>query len=327
MTWLTDLTGFIAPFFIIMSPVISYGDQILAMQRNKSSDGFSLDIPLIMLVASFFRIFYWPGSRFDASLLVQSFLMVAVQLILLKIALEHKPLPATKGGEGSIPFSGLKRNGPFEIRRPYNFWQWRSHKPYVGPPLLVLTHITFSLAELQSKLPVQREGELPLTDPRRYWHFLLYLLGGLVVCEVLLRPLEPIYDAYSVLIGYLGLSIEATLPIPQLIAHAQSHSCKGFRLSVLASWIGGDAMKVFWFFTSTSEIPLAFKVCGCFQAACDCLLGVQYFMYGANDNEAILREHAMEEAHWARGHGASHSHARSTSAGKRGARFSDTEAD
>lgn len=55
MTWLTNLTGFIAPFFIIMSPIISYGDQILAMHRNKSSAGFSLDIPLIMLVASFFR--------------------------------------------------------------------------------------------------------------------------------------------------------------------------------------------------------------------------------------------------------------------------------
>lgn len=55
MTWLTNLTGFIAPFFIIMSPIISYGDQILSMHRNKSSAGFSLDIPLIMLVASFFR--------------------------------------------------------------------------------------------------------------------------------------------------------------------------------------------------------------------------------------------------------------------------------
>ncbi|KFG77683.1 PQ loop repeat protein [Metarhizium anisopliae] len=289
MTWLTNLTGFIAPFFIIMSPIISYGDQILAMHRNKSSAGFSLDIPLIMLVASFFRIFYWPGSRFDASLLVQSFIMVVVQLILLKIALEHRPLPATKGGEGSMPFSGLERGSPFDIQRPYNFWQWRSHKPY--------------------------------------WHFLLYLLGGLIVCEVLFRPMEPIYDAYSVLIGYLGLSIEATLPIPQLIANAQSQSCKGFRLSVLAAWIGGDAMKVFWFFTSTSEIPLAFKVCGCFQAACDCLLGIQYFIYGAGGDEAVLKEHAMEEAHWARGHRASHSHTRSMSAGQRGATFSDTEAE
>lgn len=55
MGWFTDITGFIAPVFIIASPVLSYSDQALSMQRNKSSAGFSLDIPLIMLVASFLR--------------------------------------------------------------------------------------------------------------------------------------------------------------------------------------------------------------------------------------------------------------------------------
>ncbi|KAG5975717.1 hypothetical protein E4U55_007592 [Claviceps digitariae] len=290
MSWLTALAGVAAPFFLIMSPIISYGDQILAMHRSKTSAGFSLDIPLIMLVASFLRIFYWPGAKFDGSLLVQSLVMVVVQGILLKIALEHRPLPATKGGEGSVPFSGLEADGAFSFQRPYNFWKWRSHKPY--------------------------------------WHFLLYLLGGLIVCEVVFRPMESLYSAYSVFIGYLGLSIEATLPIPQLLANAQSQSCKGFRLSVLASWIGGDAMKVFWFFTSTSAIPTAFKVCGCFQAACDCLLGVQYLMYGAGDNDAILKEHAMEEARWARGHEtSSHSHGRTQSTSKRPTTFGEPESE
>lgn len=55
MGWFTDLTGFVAPFFIVMSPVLSYSDQAISMHRNKSSTGFSLDIPLIMLVASFLR--------------------------------------------------------------------------------------------------------------------------------------------------------------------------------------------------------------------------------------------------------------------------------
>ncbi|KAG5921619.1 hypothetical protein E4U53_003771 [Claviceps sorghi] len=129
MSWLTTLMGFAAPFFLILSPIISYGDQILAMHRSKTSAGFSLDIPLIMLMASFLRIFYWPGAKFDGSLLAQSVIMVVVQVILLKIALEHRPLPSTKGGEGSAPFSGIERGGSLSIPRPYNFWKWRSHKP------------------------------------------------------------------------------------------------------------------------------------------------------------------------------------------------------
>lgn len=59
MHWLTSFvtsfTGYLAPIFLIMSPVLSYSDQALSMHRNKSSAGFSLDIPLIMLVASLLK--------------------------------------------------------------------------------------------------------------------------------------------------------------------------------------------------------------------------------------------------------------------------------
>lgn len=113
-----------------------------------------------------------------------------------------------------------------------------------------------------------------------YWQFLLAIFIGLTVLELLLAPFGSVYSGYSALIGYVGLSVEATLPIPQLLANARSRSCKGFRVSVLASWLLGDAMKMFWFFTSTTEIPLAFKLCGIFQACCDTIIGVQYLMYG-----------------------------------------------
>ncbi len=76
------------------------------------------------------RIFYYPGAQFDTALLIQSFLMIAIQLILLKIALDHRPPPSSKGGEAATPFTGI-RDGLFELQRPFNFWQWRSPKPYV----------------------------------------------------------------------------------------------------------------------------------------------------------------------------------------------------
>lgn len=78
------------------------------------------------------RIFYWPHAQFDTSLLIQSVFMVTMQLALLKIGLDHRPPPSTRGGDGSVPFSGATSN---TVQRPYNFWQWRSPKPCVltGP--------------------------------------------------------------------------------------------------------------------------------------------------------------------------------------------------
>lgn len=40
---------------LVLSPLISYSDQIYSIHRSKNSAGFSLDIPLIMLVASIFK--------------------------------------------------------------------------------------------------------------------------------------------------------------------------------------------------------------------------------------------------------------------------------
>lgn len=242
MSWLTSLAGYAAPCFLVFSPIFSYGDQIMSMSRKKSSAGFSMDIPLIMLVASFLRIFYYPGAQFDKALLAQSILMVIVQLILLKVALDHRPPPSAKGGDAAVPFAGLKSAPAPLFTRPYNFWQWRSPKPY--------------------------------------WQFLLYLFVALVVCEVVFNPFPGFYASYSVLIGYIGLSVEATLPLPQIRTNYINRSCHGFRPSVLVNWLAGDAMKMFWFFTATSEIPLAFKLCGLFQAACDSILGIQYYVYG-----------------------------------------------
>jgi hypothetical protein len=120
----------------------------------------------------------------------------------------------------------------------------------------------------------------------RYWQFLLWMFIGLTLNELLLAQIPFLYPAYSKLIGYTGLLVEATLPLPQILANWRSRSCRGFRLSVLAFWLLGDATKMFWFFTSVTEIPWPFKLCGMFQACCDSFLGVQYLMYGSGEGGA-----------------------------------------
>lgn len=41
----------------------------------------------------------------------------------------------------------------------------------------------------------------------------------------------------------------------------------------------------FFFLSGDDKVPWAFKLCGCFQAACDLYLGVQYWMYGEGVEE------------------------------------------
>ena len=41
----------------------------------------------------------------------------------------------------------------------------------------------------------------------------------------------------------------------------------------------------FFFLSDEGKVPWAFKLCGCFQAACDLGLGAQYWMYGEGVRE------------------------------------------
>ncbi|KKY15892.1 putative pq loop repeat protein [Phaeomoniella chlamydospora] len=129
MAFLGTIVDLFAPVFLMASPITSYADQIYSIHKNKSSAGFSLDIPLIMLVASILKLFYWFGAYYSTTLLFQAILMICVQLVLLKVALEHRPVLGGKNGLGHNPFTHVTPEGTLLDSRPYNFWQWRSTRP------------------------------------------------------------------------------------------------------------------------------------------------------------------------------------------------------
>ncbi|TGZ79495.1 hypothetical protein EX30DRAFT_333356 [Ascodesmis nigricans] len=220
------LISYVAPVFLITSPITSYGDQIRSIHIRRSSQGFSLDTPLIMLIASILRCFYWLGNRFELSLLYQSLLQILVQLILLKTALDHRPPPIV------TPFSPSPTS-----TRPYNFWQWRS--------------------------------------PRPYWEFLTYFTLTTTVLQLLFGRSM----IFVSLLGAVGLGIEALLPLPQALQNEKRKSCDGFRITVLASWLAGDAMKLV-FFWNAEKVGVMFKACAVIQSCLDAFLGIQFWRYG-----------------------------------------------
>lgn len=130
-----------------------------------------------------------------------------------------------------------------------------------------------------------------------YWNFLAYFSAGLFVIHVFL-PFISRTRSYIAFLGIIGLAIEALLPVPQVLKNHQSRSCQGFRLSVLVAWLMGDAMKMSYLFYTTDPIPDAFKMCAIFQAACDCYLGLQYWMYeqrGKRSGVGSIRPWRSEE--------------------------------
>jgi solute carrier family 66, member 2 len=128
-----------------------------------------------------------------------------------------------------------------------------------------------------------------------YWRFLGYWMLSLFGLQLLFGQ----FPFFPHLLGMLALTIEALLPIPQLLANQTRRSCVGFRLSVLVNWLVGDAFKmVFFLAKGADEVPWAFKICGIFQAACDVALGAQFYFYG--DGTSSVERDVGRDIRWLR---------------------------
>lgn len=78
------------------------------------------------------RVFYWFGAYYSTTLFAQASLMIFVQLLLLKIALDNRPSAGLKNGIEHIPFTSASAGDNRGISRPYGFWQWKNSRMYVS---------------------------------------------------------------------------------------------------------------------------------------------------------------------------------------------------
>jgi hypothetical protein len=196
-------------------------------------------------------VFYWFGVHFDSALLIQSLIMIVMHVALLHAALTYR---AASVGIAPPPFH-------------------EHHDP--SDPSSLTTSTTSKAFDLSDIPRPYNFWRWRTSTP--FWRFLGYWSAGLISLQLLFGQ----FPFFPHLLGTLALTIEALLPVPQLLANQTRRSCHGFRLSVLANWLVGDAFKmVFFLAKGADEVPWAFKLCGMFQAGCDIGLGLQFYFYG-----------------------------------------------
>jgi hypothetical protein len=74
----------------IFSPSIPYFFQIKKFNETQSSVGFSKKVSLLIIISSIWRIFFWFGRRYHYTLLMQSILLVFMQLYVISSAIKYK---------------------------------------------------------------------------------------------------------------------------------------------------------------------------------------------------------------------------------------------
>lgn len=367
---------FVAGTILALSPITSYGDTVWSIYNSKQCAGFSLDLTAIMLISSILRVFFYFGEPYEMSLLIQSLLMIVIQLVLLRLALKYRVLPVShksnKPGNPNVPRSRARSSSasigvfsfntskgsildkdPDEVNfsrrksvsevvhnlRPSSsvhrlrapgetqnlsfaeagnfsnsflnthqsdsedsFKFWRPNQFYKSHSNSNLWTSASSFFEYQIMYPLQdfyyyiRDSTFDKTiyssysntrflgfwmwiDPSAYWLFLAQFFFLMCLLHVMLGTWLSLYIQA---IGFIGLMLEAILPLPQLITNSQQHSVQGFRLSLLANWLAGDVSKLFYYMYGTSDpkkLAPQFIMCVVIQTILDLIGGWQYVYY------------------------------------------------
>jgi uncharacterized protein with PQ loop repeat len=77
---------------MIFAPVVGYIPQYFKIKQTRRSEGFSIFVSLVLLLANIVRLFFWIGKRFELTLMWQSVVMIVAQLMLLDICIRTRKL-------------------------------------------------------------------------------------------------------------------------------------------------------------------------------------------------------------------------------------------
>ncbi|CUG90193.1 transmembrane protein, putative [Bodo saltans] len=186
---------------MVIGPVIGYIEQWRKMQQQRTSEGYSPAVSIILIACNTFRIVYYLGEPYALMLLWQSVVMLLVQLGLLvtvaKLNMAKRILQnAAIGNVGS------------------------------EDPTTSRAHNNTNNASFSSKARSVIRACNPLNfTPSQLLLRYVFVLVSLLLLGSWIFSLSPVKG--PTIAGYLSLGIEATLVTPQLLLNFQRRSTEG----------------------------------------------------------------------------------------------------
>ncbi|KAG5501986.1 hypothetical protein JKF63_04257 [Porcisia hertigi] len=107
--------------------------------------------------------------------------------------------------------------------------------------------------------------------------YLLAAVTSLLVILLYYVSISIFWEDAPVVVGYMALTIEALLVLPQILRNARRSSTKGLTVLLVLTWACGDVAKVVYFIYAKQSLP--FIVCGCFQILLDIVVVAQFIFY------------------------------------------------
>lgn len=127
------------------------------------------------------------------------------------------------------------------------------------------------------------KGFNDIFDPKMFWEwpYLIDYIFFLVFLSIIILISFSVFgfknDIFIESLGYIGMSFESLVGIPQIIQNCVNKSTKNLSFYMIAFWLTGDSLKTLYFLQFKS--PIQFVICGLIQMILDCVIIFQMNYY------------------------------------------------
>ncbi|XP_015671413.1 PQ-loop repeat-containing protein 1-like [Protobothrops mucrosquamatus] len=206
-----------------------------------------------LATAIFYLLDFTPwgfGRHFESPLLLQSIIMIATMLLMLKLCTEVRVANELNIKRRSFSAADSKdeeiKTAPKRIFLDFDlnsFWHWNKFADYVQC-VLAFTGVTGCVTYLS--------------------------LDSSIFVETL---------------GFLAVFIEAMVGIPQLYRNYQNRSTEGMSVKMVLMWTSGDTFKTVYFLLN--QAPFQFSVCGLLQVFVDMAILLQVYFFSCYPQKPV----------------------------------------
>ncbi|KAL0273581.1 UNVERIFIED_CONTAM: hypothetical protein PYX00_006217 [Menopon gallinae] len=126
---MSKLAKWTASLVMIFGGVAPYIPQYREIKRTENAEGFSLHVCLALLLANTLRILFWFGKRYETPLLLQSLIMNATMLIMVRLCVHIKNKNQPMKRKERV-FTGQHSFLISDWDTRY-FWAWTDFQSYV----------------------------------------------------------------------------------------------------------------------------------------------------------------------------------------------------
>ena len=240
-------------------PAVNYIFQAMKFCKTKSSIGFSNYLCLVTMMAHTTKIFFWFGKRYVSTLLVQSILVILIQLYIIYLSVKYKKKTEK---ESSILLISRKKKTLckkmkicfcelFDFSKTFKFkliWKW--------------------------------------DKAIEFYKFYLSIVASLTILLFIFGIKNKIY---ANAIGYINIAMELLCSLPQIIELYRTKNQRNISKTMVLLWLIGNLVKIYYNYYKNS--PLQLLLGAAIQVFFNVILiGQIIYYYRINEKEKLLYE-------------------------------------